>query len=201
MRWLVLVLGFVVGGVVGWGAFGSRAEPVVATRPAPVPLSPVAMATNAAPSGTAEPAPAPIGHPEPVAQAIVVWVRTGRAPLAAAALRKAGAAELAGELEAIDALRRAGHGALLAGDVENAAARFGQALDREQKLVPPGAISLASMEMRSSLAEALHERALLRERRNQPAEARADWERAAAFDPTHVESLAGLQRLARQKQY
>lgn len=202
MRWLAMVLGFVVGGIGGWAAFGPRAvaaEPLedfaVSAENARAEVEPLDVPP--------EPEPAPeqqseAGQPErppDVAAAIDEWVRTGRANVAAAALRKAGAADLAAELETVESLRRAGHGALLAGDLEAAADKWRQALDRERPLVTPDVLSLPAAEMRGSLAAALHERALVLEQRDQLPEAFAAWSRAASFDPTHLESLAGLQRL------
>ena len=196
MRWLVLVLGFVVGGGAGWALFAPRAN---VESPSELEQELLAVVEAELAGAPAEPLDAiEVVHPPDVAAAMGIWVETGRAPRAAAALRKAGAQELASALEAIEQLRRACHGALLAGDVDTAAARFEEALSRERRLLPAGVASLPAAEMRTSLADALHERALLHEARDQAADAFAGWERAVAFDPTHVDSLAGLQRLELQ---
>jgi hypothetical protein len=128
-------------------------------------------------------------------QALAKWAGDGRSRAAAAALRKSGDAALAESIEAIDGLRRAGQGAFLKGELEEADTRWGEAILRERDL-PLDRPSAASIELRGRLAAAWHDRALVHESRGQLAVAFAIWQRATAIDPSHLDSLAGLQRVA-----
>ena len=151
---------------------------------------------GAATAGEAHEAPR---HTPAVATALEKWAAGGRAQAAARALRAAGAAALAEAVEAIDANRRAGQSAFLEGDLEGAAARWGEAFRREEELGLPRPTA-ASLELRRRLADAWHRRALVHEERGQLREARACWAKAVAADPAHLDGLAGLQRLALREQ-
>lgn len=144
------------------------------------------------------PAAPPPEPPAEVAQDLAAfepWIRGGRAGEAAAALRRAGRSSEAAEIDAIEGLRRGGHASLLAGRLEEARDRWGEALRREEALLGGGVVTFPGREMRARLAAALHERAARSEKRGQLQAAFALWQEAASFDPTHLETLAGLQRL------
>lgn len=122
------------------------------------------------------------------------WAEDGRTRAAATRLRARGAAALAAAIERVDARRRAAQGALLEGALEEAAARAAEARAMEGELGLRGRTA-ADRQMAARIAGAFHERALVHEARGQFGQARAAWERALAVDPSHFDSLAGLQRL------
>ncbi|WP_373047938.1 hypothetical protein [Vulgatibacter sp.] len=140
------------------------------------------------------------GREEPVAAADP-WGGGGLVVEEGAAVEAAGPGPVAdGEdglqgSEAFEMRRRDVHAALLAGALETADQRFSTLVEAEAALPHHERAPRETRELAARLAAGWHERGRVHEERQQLEAAFAAWARAAGLDPTHVESLAGLQRL------
>lgn len=108
---------------------------------------------------------------------------------------KAAATELAEHLLVVDGRYKEGHSALMRNDLARAEQSFKQALERDERIVPPPGRSFFGRQMRSSLAQGYLRAGREAFERNLYSEAFQNWSRGLAYLPSEPALLDGVARL------